>query len=82
MTIHGKLENHGATTYKGQSVVAIYEPKKRSTLYVAASGTPYPVAYVKTKRPTAGKIMFDRWNQSVTLTAPKGALDISKLHNG
>lgn len=82
LTVHGKLENRGTTTYKGQSVVAIYEPKKKSTLYVAASGAPYPVAYVKTKRATAGNLMFDRWNQSVTLKAPRGALDISKLSSG
>jgi hypothetical protein len=75
---HGKLTNQGATTYKGRSVVAVYDTKKGATLYVAASGTPYPVAVVKTKG-GPGTITFDRWNQSVTLTAPKGALDLSQL---
>jgi hypothetical protein len=79
---HGKLENQGATTYQGQSVVAIHDTKKNATLYVSASGTPYPVAIVKTNHPTAGAITFDRWNQSVTLTAPKGALDFSHFGSG
>jgi hypothetical protein len=76
---HGKLANRGATTYKGQSVVAIDDTTKHATLYVSASGTPYPVAIVKT---TAGAVTFDRWNQPVALTAPKGALDFSQLGTG
>jgi len=76
---HGKLTNRGATTYKGQSVVAIYDPKEHTTLYVAATGTPYPAGLVKTKQPKAGALTFDDWNKSVTLTAPKGALDLSQF---
>jgi hypothetical protein len=80
-TDHGKLVNRGATTYKGQSVVAIYDTQDKGTLYVSASGTPYPVALVKTRGRT-GTVAFDNWNQPVKLTAPKGAVDISKLHSG
>lgn len=80
-TNHGKLVNRGTTTYKGQSVVAIFG-RENGTLYVSASGTPYPVALVKTKGPTSGTITFDDWNQPVKLTAPKGAVDFAKLHSG
>lgn len=73
---HGKLVNRGATTYKGKSVVSIGD--KTGTLYVAGTGTPYPVALVETKG-GAGTVTFDRWNESVTLTAPKGAIDFSHL---
>ena len=76
---HGKLTNKGATTYKGQSVVAIYDPKQHTTLYVAAAGKPYPAALVKTQQPKAGALAFDDWNKSVTLSAPKGALDLSQF---
>ena len=79
LKVHGKLKNQGATTYKGQSVVAIYDPKEHTTLYVAAAGTPYPVAIVKTQQPKAGALNFDGWNKSVTLSAPKGALDLSQF---
>ena len=77
-TSHGKLANHGEKTYKGQSAVAIVDTTKGGTLYVAASGTPYPVALVKTGK-SAGSIEFSDWNQPVTLTAPTGALDLSKF---
>lgn len=75
---HGKLENQSQTTYKGQSVVAIHDTTKNATLYVSATGMPYPVALVKTG-PSAGALTFDNWNQPVALTAPKGALDFSQL---
>jgi hypothetical protein len=76
----GKTVNKGETTYNGESVVAVFDSKENGTLYVAASGTPYPVALVKTDpHSTGGKLSFDGWNQSVELTAPKGALDISKF---
>jgi hypothetical protein len=76
---HGKLENKGDTTFKGQSVVAIYDTtKKGAVLYVASTGTPYPVGLVQTGN-NGGTITFDQWNQPVTLTAPKGALDFSQL---
>lgn len=74
----GRLANKGETTYQGQSVVAI-ESSKGGTLYVAATGTPYPVALVKTGGKSNGTITFSDWNKSVTLTAPKGALDLSQF---
>jgi hypothetical protein len=46
---------------------------------VAATGTPYPVALTKIGGKSSGAITFDEWNQPVTLTAPKGALDLSQF---
>jgi hypothetical protein len=79
---HGKLENEGEKTYKGQSVIAIRDTTKGGTLYVAATGTPYPVALTKAGGKEAGAISFDKWNEPVSLTAPKGALDLSALTGG
>jgi hypothetical protein len=80
---NGTVVNHGATTYNGQNVVAVFDSPENGTLYVASSGTPYPVAIVKkSTSSTGGKVTFDNWNQSVTLTAPQGALDFSKLGSG
>jgi hypothetical protein len=77
---NGKVANRGAATYNGQSVVEIYDSPQNGTLYVAAAGTPYPVALVKgSQSSTGGKVTFDQWNQPVALTAPKGALDFSKV---
>jgi hypothetical protein len=82
LTIHGKLVNQGETTYQGQSVVAVHDTRKNTTLYVAASGTPYPVALLRTGHASAGTLTFDGWNESVTVTAPQDALDISQLGSG
>lgn len=76
---HGALHNDGETTYQGQKVVAIRDTSDGSLFYVAASGTPYPVAIVGKKPGSGGSIAFDGWNASVPLAAPKGAVDIAKL---
>jgi hypothetical protein len=77
---HGKLENTGETTFKGRKVVAIKDATEGGTLYVAATGTPYPVAIVGGK--DQGTITFDNWNDTMSITAPKGAVDMSKLGSG
>lgn len=64
-----------STTYK-ERVTALDVSNGR--LFVAATGTPYPVALVETQ-PQSGSITFDRWNKPVVLTAPAGAIDVSKL---
>jgi hypothetical protein len=76
---HGKLVNEGKTTYKGEQVVAIRDTSDNSKLYVAATGKPYPVAIVGGKKGRSGTIAFGGWNESVSLTAPKNAIDISKF---
>lgn len=75
---HDALKNEGETTYKGQKVVAIKDVTKGGTLYVAATGTPYPVAIVGSGS-NSGAITFSAWNKTVSITAPKGAIDIGKL---
>jgi hypothetical protein len=76
---HGKLVNDGQTTYRGQQVVAIRDTSDNSKLYVAATGTPYPVAIIGKKGNNSGAITFGDWNKPVSLTAPQGAIDISRL---
>jgi hypothetical protein len=76
---HGKLVNDGKATYKGQQVVAIRDTSDNSKLYVAATGKPYPVAIVGGKSGQSGTIAFGDWNRSVSLSAPKSAIDISQL---
>ena len=79
---HGKLVNDGKTTYHGDEVVAIRDKSDNSKLYVAATGKPYPVAIVGGKKGQSGTIAFDDWNKPVSLSAPSGAIDISKLGGG
>lgn len=76
---HGKLANEGSKTFNGQKVVEIRDRSDNSKLYVAATGKPYPVAIVGGKKNQSGTINFDDWNKSLSVSAPKGAIDISKL---
>lgn len=78
-TSHGTITNKGAAMYAGQSVVDIFDSSKNRTLYIAATGTAYPVAIVGMASGSGGTITFDGWNKPVTLTAPAGAIDVSKL---
>jgi hypothetical protein len=71
---HGTLTNLGERAYKGQKVVAIRDAKDGSIFYVAATGTPYPVA-----ASGGGSVSFTDWNKQVSITAPSGAVDIHTL---
>lgn len=73
------LQNEGKQKVNGVSVIAIRDSTKNGTLYVAASGTPYPVSIAKSG---SGSIAFDSWNAPVTLNAPANAVDISALTGG
>jgi hypothetical protein len=79
---HGKLVNDGKTTYKGDEVVAIRDMSDNSKLYVAATGKPYPVAIAGGKKGQSGTITFGDWDKSVSLSAPKDAIAISKVGGG
>jgi hypothetical protein len=76
---HGKLANEGKTTFNGQRVIEIRDTSDNSKLYVAATGKPYPVAIVGNKKGQSGTISFDDWNKAFSVSAPNGAIDISKL---
>jgi hypothetical protein len=74
---HGKVENKGETDYKGQRAVEIRDTTQGGSLFVAATGTPYPVALAGGTQ--QGDILFSDWNGSETIVAPKGAVDLSSL---
>lgn len=76
----GALSKGASTTVEGQQVIALNDSNS-GTLYVAASGSPYPLEIAK-KGKESGKVVFNHWDRSVTLKAPAGAIDISKLQNG
>ena len=75
---HGTLAKGATTVVNGQNVVAVNDTTKGGTLYVATMGKPYPVEVVKSG-PQGGHIVFDRYNESVSLNAPANAIDISQL---
>jgi hypothetical protein len=77
---HGKkLKKGGVSTVAGQKVVAVTGGD--GTLYVAATGKPYPVELFKSGS-DGGKIDFDRFNQSVKLSAPTNTVDLPSVSGG
>ncbi len=73
----GTLEKKGTTTYNGQKVIVIVDSGKNGgTFYVAASGTPYPVAILGGSGSKTGAIRFSDWNQPVNVSPPKGAVPL------
>jgi hypothetical protein len=75
---HGTLKKTGTSTVNGQKVVGITDTTKGGTLYIAATGKPYPIEISKNGS-GGGKISFDRWNEAVTLSAPANAIDVAQL---
>jgi hypothetical protein len=78
LSSHGQLAKGSITTVRGQRVIAVKDITNGGTLYVAATGKPYPIEVVKNGS-NGGQIAFDRFNQPVTLTRPSNAIDISQL---
>src|SRR3954447_4099283 len=79
---HGSnVTKGGTTTIAGQKAVELKDDTKGGTLYVAATGKPYPLQITKTGS-ESGKVVFNRWDQPVTLQAPATAIDISALQKG
>ncbi|HXQ47550.1 MAG TPA: hypothetical protein VN806_13090 [Caulobacteraceae bacterium] len=74
----GTLTKGAKTTIEGQPAVAVTETAQKGVLYVATTGQPYPIEIAKSGD-GGGKIVFGKWNQPVTLAAPKNSVDISEL---
>ena len=81
LTSHGRLARDGTKTIEGQKVIAVNDVSQGGTLYVAVTGSAYPIEVVKDGG-SGGKIIFDRWNKPVTLTAPANAININQLQRG
>jgi hypothetical protein len=81
LSSHGTLTKAPSITIGGQKAVGVTDTTKGGTLYVAATGTAYPLQIVKAGS-GAGKISFESWNQPVTLTPPAKAVNINQLQAG
>jgi hypothetical protein len=74
----GTLTKGATSTIGGQAVIAIMSTTQHGTLYVATTGTPYPVEATKSSS-GGGTLTFSGWNQGSTPTAPAGAKTIAEL---
>jgi hypothetical protein len=75
---HGALTRGSTTTIDGTPVVAVQDAAKGGTLYVATTGTPYPIR-IANRSVSGGRLDFGSFNQPVTLAAPAHSIDISRL---
>ena len=81
LTASGRVEKGDETKVDGQPAQALTDTKNGGTLYVATTGPAYPLQ-LKPGKGKTGSISFTDWDQPVTLTAPKDALDYKKLTGG
>jgi hypothetical protein len=77
---HDALAKVATRTIAGQRAIGIENLTSGGILYVAATGTPYPVAI--TKAGGHGKVLFSHWNGPVELAAPKHSVDLTQLEAG
>jgi hypothetical protein len=77
---HGTLSKGSTTTIEGTKAVTLHD-NRGGTLYVAATGKPYPLEIAKSGK-EGGRVVFNRWDEPVTLEAPAGAIDIGALQKG
>jgi hypothetical protein len=78
---HGSLSKGSTTTVNGQNAIAVKDTTQGGTLYVATNGKPYAIQVAKPGT-AGGQINFDQFNQSVSLSAPANAIDLSQLSRG
>lgn len=75
LATNDRLTKGRTTTVEGQPAIELKETGHRlytATIYVANSGTPYPLKITKQGR-ESGTITFSGWNQPVRLAAPVNA---------
>jgi hypothetical protein len=77
---HGPLARIGGATVNGRRAVGISDRASSGALYVASTGTPYPLE-LRTGPAGSGEIVFDRWNKPVTLEPPRNAINVNQLRN-
>ena len=81
LTASGRVEKGDESKVDGQPAIVLTDTKNGGTLYVATTGPAYPLQ-LKPGKSKTGTISFTDWDQPVTLTAPKDALDYKKLTGG
>ncbi len=76
---HGTLARGAKTTAAGRGVIGVKDVTEGGTLYVATQGQPFPVEITKPGS-EGGRIVFDRWDKPLTISAPADAINIKQLH--
>jgi hypothetical protein len=77
----GTLSKGSTSTLAGQPVIAV-DSSKGGTMYVATTGTAYPLQVSKNSGGQSGKITFSDYNKPFTITAPANSINIDQLTSG
>jgi hypothetical protein len=81
LATHGTLSKGATTSVGGVKAIAVKDVTKGGVLYVASTGKPYPLEIARGGA-NGGHIVFDRWNQAVTISPPTNAININQLRSG
>lgn len=79
LSSHGTLTKGSSKSVNGQAAIGVTDTAKSGTVYVATSGTPYPLQLSKAGS-GGGTVNFSEYGKSVALAAPAKSIDISQLH--
>jgi hypothetical protein len=78
---NGTLTKGSTSTLAGQPVISLTS-SKGGTMYVAATGTPYPLQVSKSGGGQNGKLTFSDYNKAFAITAPTNSISIDQLQSG
>jgi len=81
LTAHGSLSRAPSRSIAGKPAVGVRDIAGSGTLYVASTGAPYPLEILE-RGASVGKLVFDSWNQPVSLSVPADAIDVKQLQSG
>jgi hypothetical protein len=77
---HGKVTKGVTSTVGGQRALALHD-SRNGTLYVAATGKPYPLKVSGTGS-SGGDISFTQYNHTFTIAAPSHSVNAAQLQQG
>jgi hypothetical protein len=74
----GTVTKGGETTIDGQKAIELKDSKGGGSLYVAATGKPYPIEF-KGSGSSSGQLKLSDWGSTSAPKAPSNAIDIGAL---
>lgn len=76
---HGKLVKSAEKMVDGVEAIGLIDTTQGGTLYVAATGKPYPLEITNSSKKSGGTLTFTDFNKSLKITAPPGAINLNQL---
>jgi hypothetical protein len=74
----GKISKGSESTVDGAKVIELKDDEGGS-LFIATTGSPYPIALRGKDKTSSGNVHFTEWGETVDAKAPKGAVDLGQI---